>query len=162
MYYFLYADDYELSSKVAMNPEEPSLGRMRVDSVAPPHSSASIKRCISRVEGNPALVHADLFADTSCETPLKNGHISILRTGIGLSPNEPMAVVQVEKLSKIENPSIPEGKYAIKNRAENIYWNAGSNPIRTVYFHCTTMAYVKKNYHPQVNNHFPSIQMFEG
>jgi hypothetical protein len=100
------------------------------------------------VEGNPALVwHADLFADAECDTPLKEleGHISILRTdGPGLSPNEPMAIVRVK------NPSmIPDGKYHIKNRATDIYWNAVNNPIKTVYFYFTTMDYVMNLY----NNH---------
>ena len=81
-----------MPSKVAFDPEKPSLGRIRVDFVAPPHSPASIKRCISRVEKIPALAHADLFEDISCETPLKERHISI--DGLGLSPNEPMAIVQ--------------------------------------------------------------------
>jgi hypothetical protein len=78
VYYLLYADGYEKPSKVAFDPEEPSLGRIRADSVAPPHSPTSIKRCISRVEKTPALVASDLFADSSCDTPLKEGHISIL------------------------------------------------------------------------------------
>jgi hypothetical protein len=40
---------------------------------------------------------ADLFADLSSDAPLKEGHFSILSTdGPGLSPNEPMAIVQVE------------------------------------------------------------------
>jgi hypothetical protein len=120
VYYLLYADDYEMPSKVAIDPEEPSLGRIRADSVAPPHSPASIKRCISRVERTPALAHADLFADISCDTPLKEGHISILRTdGPGLSPNEPMAIVQMP-IVQVESPSIPDGKYVIKNRAADI------------------------------------------
>ena len=93
MYYLLYADEYEMPSKVAIDPEEPSLGRIRADSVAPPHSPASIKRCISRVEKTPALALADLFADISCNTPLKEGHISFLLTDYpGVSPNEPMAI----------------------------------------------------------------------
>jgi len=142
VYYLLYADNDEVASKVAIDPEEPSLGRIRADSVAPPHSPTSIKRCISRVEENPALAwHADLFADTSCDTPLKEGHISILRTdGPGLSPNEPMAIVQV----RVKDPSIPHGKYFIKSRAAHIFWNAQYNPIRTVYFHPTSVEYVKK------------------
>ena len=135
VYYLLYADDYEIPSKVAFDPEGPSLGRIRVDSVAPPHSPTSIKRCISRVEGNPALAlpgNADLFVDTSSDTPLKDGHISILCTdGPGLSPNEPMAIVQVP----VTNHSIPDGKYLIKNRAADVFWNSASyNPITTVYF----------------------------
>ena len=106
MYYQLYADDYIKPSKVAIDPEEPFLGRIRADSVAPPHSPASIKRCISRVERTPALTHADLFANISCKTPLKEGHISILHAdGPGLSPNEPMAIV-------LENSSIlGQGEY---------------------------------------------------
>jgi len=122
-----------MPSKVAFDPEEPFLGRIRADSVAPPHSPTSIKRCISRVEGNPELAwHADLFADTSSDTPLQEGHISILPTdGPGLSPDEPMAIVQVK------NPSIPDGKYIIKNRAAEIYWCAAQNPITKVYFYTT-------------------------
>ena len=157
VYYLLYADDYEIPSNVAIDPEEPSLGRIPVDSLAPPQSLTSIKRYISRVEGNPALVYADLFADTSCDTPLEEGHwhISTLRTdGPGLNPDEPMGIV-------LKNPSIPDGTYAIKNRANIIYWNAQHNPIRTVHFYFTTMD-VKKHNYMQVNNHFLIIQVFKG
>ena len=95
MYYQLYADDYEMASKVAIDQAKPSLGRIRADSIAPPHSPVSIKRRISRVESTPGLAHADLFADISCDSPLKEGHISILRTdGPGLSPNDPMVIVK--------------------------------------------------------------------
>ena len=153
VYYLLYADDYEIPSKVPIDPEQPSLGRIQADSVPPPQSLTSIKRCISRVERIPSLVNADLYADTSCDTPLEYGHISILRTdGPGLSPNEPMAIV-------IKNPSIPDGKYVIKNRAKDIYWNASYNG--DVYFYLTTMEFVKKHYYMQVSNHFPIIQVFK-
>ena len=157
MYYRLYADDYEMSSKVAFDPEEPCLGRIRADSVTPPHSPASIKRCISRVEKTPALAHAHLFANVSCNTPLKEGHISIFHTDDpGLSPNEPMAIVQMP----IEMPSIPDGKYFIKNRAAGIYWNTGDPPYKMVYFWSTTIESVKNNQYVQVNNHSPIIQVF--
>ena len=137
-----------MPSKVAFDPEEPSLGRIRADSVAPPHSPSSIKRCISRVERTPELAHADIFADISCDTPLVEGHISILHTdGPGLSPNQPMAVVQVE------SPSVPDGKYLIKNRAADIYWHAGNRYFTTVYFWATTMEQAKGNYHAQVRKH---------
>ena len=71
----LYANDYEMASKVAIDSEKPSLGRIQADFVAPPHSPASIKRSISRVERTPELAHADLFAGLSSDTPLKEGHI---------------------------------------------------------------------------------------
>ena len=168
VYYLLYANDCEMPSKVAIDPEEPSLGRIRVDSVAPPHSPASIKRCISRVERNTALADAYLFADTSCDAPLKEGHISNFHTdGPGLSPNEPMAIVQMP----IESPLITDGKYVIKNRAADIYWNMGGhNPrydpsgpadIMTVYFSAVIMEQAKNYHHTQVSRHYPNIQMFK-
>ena len=172
VYYFLYDIDYEIPSKVGIDPDQPSLGRIRVDSVAPPHGPTSIKRCISRVERNPTLAlpdHADLFADTSSDTPLKEGHILNLRTdGPGLSPNNPMAIVQKSPIVpiadakyQVKNPSIPDGKYLIHNRAEDSYWNTGgNNPITTVYFYSTTIENAKKYNHLQVNNHSPIIQLF--
>ena len=157
MYYLLYGDDYEIPSKVAFNSEEPSLGRIRADSVPPPHSSTSIKRCISRVEGKPALSYADLFVDTSCDTPLREGHISILRAdGPGLSPNEPMAIVQVKP------PSITDGRYVIKNRTADSYWHSwNSGPIRTVYLYNTRTEDAKKHTHLQVNEHSPNILLLQ-
>jgi hypothetical protein len=160
-----------MPSKVPIDPEEPSLGRIRADSIAPPHSLASIKRYISRVEKNPALAHADIFADTSSDAPLEEGHISILCTdGPGLSPNEPMAIIQVEQ-SPDPPPvaSIPDGRYAIKNRAADIYWGAcrRQNTIVQLDFHSYTQAsrkmfvnFLKDRKFLQVNEYFRIIQLF--
>jgi hypothetical protein len=94
-----------VTSKVSFDSEEPSLGRIRADSIVPPHTLASIKRCISRVEGNPALASADLFADFSCDAPMKEGHIPILTGDCpGLIQDEPMALVQTDK----SDISLPE------------------------------------------------------
>ena len=144
-----------MPSKVAIDSEEPSLGRIRADSVPPPHSPAAIKRCISRVERTPALVHADLFADISCLTPLKEGHISNLYTdGPGLSRNEPMAVVQVE---------IPYGIYIIKSRAADIFWTWGVGSLNvTVDLRHATMELAKSVYWAKVKEHSPMIQLFKG
>jgi len=141
VYYMLYADGYKMPSKVAINSEEPSLGCIWADCIAPPHSPTSIKRCISRVERNPALAqrYADLFVDKSYDAPLKENHISFLRTdGPGLSPNEPMVIVR-------RPPPIPNGRYVIKNRAAATFWNAGSNPIKTVHFFPCSMEFAKKD-----------------
>ena len=167
VYYLLYADGYEIPSKVANDPEEPSIGRIRADYITPPHSPTSIKLCISRIERNPGLVNSDIFADTSCDSPLTDGHISILRTdGPGLSPNEPMAIVQadvqVESPLPVKVTSIPNGRYLIKNRAAEIYWHAWNNPIQTVYFYSTTMEHAKKYSWMQVNEHSPFILLFRG
>ena len=153
-----------MPSKVAIDPEEPCLGRIRADSVAPPHSPASIKRCISRVERTPALANANLFADITCDTPLKEGHISILRTdGPGLSPNEPMAIVQMP-IVQMESPSIPDGRYIIKNRAADIYWAAAHRRIVSFHIWPGTMEVAKRgtSIALQVNNHSPIIQVLKG
>ena len=155
MYYLFYSDGCEIQSEVAIDPEEPSLGRIRADSVAPPHSPASIIRHISRVERT-QFAHADLFANILCNTPLTEGQISILRTDCpGLTPNEPMAIVV-----QMEIP-IPDGKYVIKNRAANIYWNAGWNPIRKVLFWPGTTVRAKdtSNNFAQVSEHFSILQV---
>jgi hypothetical protein len=168
VYYRLYANDDEIPSKVAIDPEEPSLGRIPADCVAPPHSSASIKQCISRVEKTPALAHADLFADLSCDTPLKEGHISILRTdGPGLNPKEPMGIVQlpiVQANVQVESPSIPDGRYLIKNRAADLFWyNGGFRVINLVYLWNTTVTTAKNsNYeYAHVSDYSPNIQVFK-
>ena len=164
VYYQLFADDYEIQSKVAFDHEEPSIGRIRADSIAPPHSPTSIKRCISRVEGRPTLLHADLFADTSCDTPLTEGHISILRTdGPGQSPDQPMAIVQADVQVEIPLPvevpvsSIPDGRYIIKNRASDFYWGVGVND--EVYFCKVTLEYAKQYTDFQVEfSNYSSVQ----
>ena len=143
MYYQLYANDCEIPSKVAFDHDEPSIGRIRADCVSPPHSPASIKRYISRVEGRPALLHADLFVDTSCDTPLTEGHISILHTdGPGQSPDQPMAIVQAEVQAEVT--SIPDGRYIIKNRASDMYWGAYYYNDGKVYFYQTTLENAKQ------------------
>ena len=168
-----------MASKVVIDPKTPSLGRIRADSVAPPHSPASIKRCISRVERTPELAHADLFADLSSDTPLKEDYISILTDGPGVSPNEPMAIVQTPivqmpinqmpilqmPIVQVESPPFPDGKYFIKGGAGNFYWIAGDSngPLKTVNFWMTDMKYAKNYNYSKVNEHSPtSIRVLKG
>ena len=138
VYYQLYANNSEIPSKVAFDEEEPSVGRIRGDSVAPPHTPASIKRRISRVEETPELANANLFADISSDTPMKDGHVSILGTDCpGLSPDEPMAIVQTPIVQA--EIRIQDGRYAIKNQAADVFWNSGwQDPIKAVYFYTGT------------------------
>jgi hypothetical protein len=167
VYYLLYTDNCETPSKVAINPERPSLGRIRVDSVAPPHRPASIKQCISRVEETPALAYATLFADitSSCITPLKESHISILRTDVpGLSPNKPMAIV------RNESPSFPDGRYFIKSRSRGwnnfIFWTAAAdhNPIKMVslWESANQNLTTRQARNAHVSEHSPIIHVFKG
>ena len=63
---------------------------------------------------------------------MKEGHISNLGTDgseSGLSPDEPIAIIQTP-IVQVESPSIPDGRYAIKNRAAVFFWDSrGQNPI---------------------------------
>ena len=138
-----------MSSKVAFIPGDPSIGRIRGDSVTPPHTLASIKRRISRVEETPALANADFFAG---DDPLKDGYISILGTdGPGLSKDEPMAIVQTPivqtpvvqmpivqvtvPIVQVESP-IPDGRYGIKNRTVDLFWDCKrTSPMEVVHFY---------------------------
>ena len=159
MYYQLFANNSEIPSKVSFDPEEPSLGRIRADSVAPPHSLASIKLRISRVEETPALANADLFADISNDAPMDEGYISILGTdGLGLTPDEPMSIV----LAHAESPLIPDGTYFIKNRAADIFWSSWII-FKTVTFQNGTQTSVYPNRIDmiQVNEHSLIIPVFK-
>ena len=136
MHYQLFDGD-EKRSKVSFDPKEPSLGRIRTDSIAPSHTPATIKRCISRVEETPEMVHADLFANISSDAPLKESHISVLRKDApGLDPDDPMTIVQAPIV--LDSP-IPDGRYFIVSRAEHSFWYAGFLPMSTVYFWTGTM-----------------------
>jgi hypothetical protein len=152
VYYRLYADDDEMPSKVAIDPEEPSLGRIRADSITPPHSPLTIKRCISRVEKTLALIHAELFANIFCNIPLTGGHISVLRTDCpGLSPKNPMVIVQIPL------EPIRDGRYVIKNRAVNMCWSAPTGRSTEIYF---GSASIQVYLNMQVNEQSPIIQVF--
>jgi hypothetical protein len=143
-----------MPSKVAIDPEEPSLGRIRGDSVAPLHSPTTIKACISRVEKIPELAYGNLFANISSNIPLKEGgYISILHSDCpGLSPKKPMVIVQT--------PPVPDGRYAIKNRAADIFW-LWNGYSTTVYFGQTPLEDKKdSNRSMQVNEHSSIIQEF--
>ena len=72
-------------------------------------------------------------------------HVNPWHDGPGLSPDEPIAIVQTAivqtaivqtAIVRVESPSIPDGRYYIKNGAADFFWNCGGdNPITVVYFY---------------------------
>jgi hypothetical protein len=159
----LFADDCDMPSKMAIDPEEPSVGCIRTDSIAPPHTPTSILQCISRVEKTPAFGFADLFADISCDTPLTESHISFLRNdGPGQTLDKPIAIVQKNKPIAIvqKAPFIPEGKYAIKNRARSLFWN-GVSTLPTVHFYERTDEQMRSNPQEHVSLHAPVSRLIK-
>jgi hypothetical protein len=92
--------------------------------VTPPHTVASIKRCICKVE---TIINKDqdvqLFGSASETTPMgDNEHIAILDgTGPGSSPKQPLALVCKD---------MPVGEFKIKLKAI-VPWGEPSSRIFT-------------------------------
>lgn len=111
-------------SRSSFDPEEPFLGRICADFIAPPHTTTSIKKCIARIEHSPALVSAQLFTDISGETSMKGGYVSILSVDSpGSTPDSPLALVQGdEQRSDVhvdqEIVATPHKAYALRVRAK--------------------------------------------
>ena len=165
VHYQLFSDGDEIRSNVAFDPNEPSLGRIRIDSIAPSHTPATIKRCISRIEETPEIVQADLFANISSDAPLKEGHISFLRKDApGLDPDDPMTIVQ-----PIPESPVSDGRYLIKNAVVHAFWNAYSGdkkPMGTVNFFTTAtkedgMSQAIGGDYLRVNDHSPFFHVFK-
>lgn len=94
VHYYLYTEDGDIPSKVSFDSEEPSLGRIRVTNIAPPHNLESFKRCISRAELNPTLIEASVYAQLSSDTPMEDlKQFCLAGTRPGSRVDEPMAVV---------------------------------------------------------------------
>ena len=93
------------------------------------------------------------------ETDANELLVSFLLTDYpGVSPSEPMAIVQ-KPIIQVDNPSIPNGTYIIKNRTGNNYWTAKVRPsgiMRTVDFWTSKKDATDYSY-TQVNEHSPMI-----
>lgn len=94
VYYHMYTGDGTCTSKASFDAEEPSLGCISVINIAPTHNLQSFKRCIPRVEWNPALIAANIYAQLSSDSPSKDFEISLAGTGIRYRDDQPMAVVE--------------------------------------------------------------------
>ena len=95
MFYRIYKDDGAVLSKQAANPNDPSVGRISVNSVPPPHTAVSIMRCISKTEQLDSSKPSQLFVNISSESPIGEGRVSILTSNRpGSTLEDPMAFVQ--------------------------------------------------------------------
>jgi hypothetical protein len=95
VYYRIYNEDGEIHSMRSFDPLDHPLGRIDAHFVAPPHTAASLKRCISNAERF-AYLEDKLFLDISSESPMDDElSISILTNeGPGALANKPMAFVR--------------------------------------------------------------------
>jgi hypothetical protein len=98
VYYRVYTEDEAVPCTQPFDPSNPYLGRIDANLVPPPHTVASIKRSLSRVEKIADHTRTRLFTLTSTTRPLDNEeHLAILAgTGPGSTPRQPLALVQVD------------------------------------------------------------------
>jgi hypothetical protein len=105
IYYRVYKQHGAVLSKQPADPNKPSVGRISVDSVPPPHTAESIMRCISKMEGLDNSKTSQLFIDISSESPIGDGLVSILSSDRpGFMPENPMAFV-IEPVLTVPSPT---------------------------------------------------------
>jgi hypothetical protein len=95
LYYRVYnKDSGALPLHYLAGSDDPSVGRISLNSIPPPHSTASIMRRITKIEKLGCTGESQLFRNISSESPLGEGHISILTSDRpGSTPEDPMAFV---------------------------------------------------------------------
>jgi hypothetical protein len=114
VYYRVYTENGEMPSKYPINKKDPSLTRIRALSVAPPHTVASIKRCLCSIEKIGDYNGSKIFSDLSSEDPLEEGHIPLMAyEGPGATPEWPMVLVrppldQVIRVKHAWTPGAPK------------------------------------------------------
>src|ERR1700727_355306 len=102
VYYRIYNEDGAIPSMRSVDSDDLPLGRIDASLVAPPHTAASLKRCISNAERLTPFVCDKLFVDISSESPMDDDlDISILTgQGLGNTPEDAMALVRLSFYQK--------------------------------------------------------------
>jgi hypothetical protein len=95
VYYRVYAAHGDTPSKQPVDPDDPPLGRIKVDSIPLPRTVAFMRRTISQVEKYSLLIpwQAKLFVNVSNESPMDETHDPDLASDIPFSPDQPLAFV---------------------------------------------------------------------
>jgi hypothetical protein len=95
VYYRVYSAGGDVPSKKPADPDDPSLGRIKVDSIPPPRTVASMRRIISRVEKYPQFLpwHPKLFVNMFSESPMDDTHDPGLAFESSFSLDQPLAFV---------------------------------------------------------------------
>lgn len=112
MHYHLYTEDGETPSTLSFDPEEPALGRLDANLVAPPLTAASIQRCIARFEKDSPFERAKLYKNISSESPMLGDDYLNLSTTPGLSSEDPIVLV----LGRASRNSEGSGNTLVKAR----------------------------------------------
>ena len=101
MYYRVYNKHGALLSKHPADSNNPSVGRINVNSVAPPHTAMSIMHCISKTEGLWKFNEQQLFVSISSESPIGEEYVSLLTSDYpGSTPEDPIVFVDHNQYTK--------------------------------------------------------------
>ena len=95
MYYRLYDEGGEISSKTSFDDTDSSLGRLDTLCISPPYTALSLKYCITEAEGVSSDRVCNLFEDEGGESTLKDGDTVALFSNNypGITKEEPVAIV---------------------------------------------------------------------
>jgi len=127
LYYRVYTENGEMASRHPVNSKDPSLTRVRALAVAPPHTVASIKRCLCTIEHIGNYDGAKIFETLSSETPMEEGHVSLMaHDGPGATSESPMVLVrppldQVVRVKHAWTPANTNSKFLTIKRGETLH-----------------------------------------
>ncbi|KAJ6579967.1 hypothetical protein DFH09DRAFT_323934 [Mycena vulgaris] len=95
IYYRVYTPEKAIPSSGAFHPKDGFLGRMDVTRIPPPHTVATLSRCLADAEKlGHQYVQPLVFLTAASETPMPGGEkFSILGGGAGASPDAAIALV---------------------------------------------------------------------
>lgn len=87
--------------------DDPYLGCISAELVAPPHNAKNLKNCLTGVEALDPAMSISLFVNASSRAPMaRDGRVSILAyPGPGCTPNEPMALLARVSIKNIRRLS---------------------------------------------------------
>ncbi|KAF7338851.1 hypothetical protein MSAN_02208000 [Mycena sanguinolenta] len=108
LYYRLFTRNSKDTSEVEFNPNDPALGRIEKNLLAPPHSADSIKHQIARLEGKRIYAYAELYTSISAPQPIENNAYLYLMQddSPGSKEDNPIILVQPERRAKLYNRPI--------------------------------------------------------
>ena len=133
MYYRAYNDCAAVLSKWPAGSEDPTVGRISVDCIPPPHTAASIMRCLAKNEEFEHSKESQLFINISSEFPIGEGHVSILSSNRpGYTPEDPIVFVNCTP-QDVGEITVPAGPRYGKNRCHH-YRNSSHYSIISVYY----------------------------
>jgi hypothetical protein len=103
VYYQIFKKHRAIALKHPAHPNDPHVGRISVNIIPPPHTAASIMRCISKAEALDLANGSQLFPSVLSELPFDEGHVSILTSDCpGASPEDPVALVDTPAPPRIQ------------------------------------------------------------